>query len=113
METMSSPFPIHADSTNVTRIDPEEPIHKTGIYRGLWERKPLGDDDGAERSRCAAFNSLDYISLGDFKSSQRRCWARQREIDARFEAQLDEEIAAEELEKNSEMMNFADIQDSD
>lgn len=46
----SSPFPIRANSSNVTRIDPEEPLQKTGIYRDLWERKPLGENDPDSRS---------------------------------------------------------------
>ncbi|KAJ0108207.1 hypothetical protein J7T55_000172 [Diaporthe amygdali] len=54
------PLPIYPDQKNLTRIDPEEPISETGIYRDLWERKPLGDDDGDPRAHTAAYNSLDY-----------------------------------------------------
>lgn len=35
IETVLSPFPIHAGSRNVTHIDLEEPIHKLGMYRDL------------------------------------------------------------------------------
>jgi hypothetical protein len=30
---------ILGDEKNLHRIDPEEPIEKTGIYRDIWERK--------------------------------------------------------------------------
>lgn len=38
-EVMISPLPILGRKDNQVRIDPEEPIRETGIYRDLWERK--------------------------------------------------------------------------
>lgn len=37
--TDACPLPIIPDGTNVQRVDPEEPIRYTGIYRDQWERK--------------------------------------------------------------------------
>ncbi|KAG6367437.1 hypothetical protein INS49_001626 [Diaporthe citri] len=37
--TSASPLPIIPDGTNTHRVDPEEPIRYTGIYRDLWERR--------------------------------------------------------------------------
>lgn len=90
------PLPIYPDQKNLTRIDPEEPISETGIYRDIWERKPLGDDDGDPRAHTAAYNSLDYTSKTDFERSKQRCWARRVAIDERMEAKIDAEIEEEE-----------------
>lgn len=38
------PLPLAADGANVERVDPEELISKTGVYRDRWERKDLPDD---------------------------------------------------------------------
>lgn len=94
----SGPYhlPIYPDQNNLTRIDPEEPIHETGIYRDLWERKPLGDNDGDPRSHCAAYNSVDYTSMTEFEKSKERCWARRVAIDQRWEDEIDAEIKEEE-----------------
>lgn len=90
------PLPIYPDQKNLTRIDPEEPIRETGIYRDLWERKPLSDEDGDPRSHCASYNSLDYTSMADFERSKERCWARRVAIDERLEAKIEAEIEQEE-----------------
>lgn len=76
-DSVPSPFPILADENNLKRIDPEEPMSETGIYRDLWERKPLGDGDVDSRSHCCAYNDLDYPSMADYKRSKQRCWDRQ------------------------------------
>ena len=34
-----SPLPILPGRNNIDRVDPEEPISETGVYRDLWERK--------------------------------------------------------------------------
>lgn len=90
------PLPIYPDQKNLTRIDPEEPICQTGIYRDLWERKPLGDDDGDPRAHCASYNSLDYTSMADFEKSKERCWARRVAVDERLEAEMEAEILEQE-----------------
>lgn len=96
--TVPSPFPILADDNNLTRIDPEEPIRETGIYRDLWERKPLGDDDGDSQSHCCAYNCLDYPSIADYKRSRQRYWDRK----AAKEEKKEEEREAMEREEEAE-----------
>lgn len=61
---------------NRNRVDPEEPIKETGIYRDLWERKPLPLDapDGA-RMRDV-WNVLDFPTMADKAASKRRAIAR-------------------------------------
>lgn len=97
-----NPFPILPDGNNLTRIDPEEPIHKTGIYRDPWERKPLSDKDGDPRLHCCAFNTMDYPSRIDFKRSRERAFTRRYEIDDRWEKKIEAEIEAEKLAAMSE-----------
>lgn len=96
------PLPIFPDQKNVTRIDPEEPISETGIYRDTWERKPLGDDDGDQRSHCVSYNSLDYTSREDHQRSRQRAWERRVAIDERLEAEADAEIEEEERAESAE-----------
>lgn len=93
---MPCPLPIYPDQKNLMRIDPEDPIYQTGTYRDLWERKPLGDDDGNPRTHCASYNGLDYTSMADFERSKERCWARRVAIDERLEAKIDAEILEQE-----------------
>jgi hypothetical protein len=89
-------LPMYPDQRNMTRVDPEEPIYETGIYRDLWERKPLGDDDGDRRSHCCSYNSLDYTSRADYMRSRERSSARTAAIDERWEAEVEAEREQEE-----------------
>lgn len=97
-----NPFPILPDRNNLTRIDPEEPIHKTGIYRDPWERKPLSDKDGDPRLHCCAWNDMDYPSWADFRRSRERAFTRRYEIDDRREKEVEAEMEQEELAAMSE-----------
>jgi hypothetical protein len=59
------PLPIIPDETNTQRVDPEELIQYTGIYRDKWERKmlpPLWMGDG--RGSCV-YNPLDFPTKMD------------------------------------------------
>jgi hypothetical protein len=38
-EPCAATLPILGDQKILHRIDPEEPIEETGIYRDIWERK--------------------------------------------------------------------------
>lgn len=96
------PLPIYPDQKNLIRIDPEDPVNETGIYRDLWERKPLEDKDGDPRTNCTAFNEIDYTSLIDYDRSRTRGCARKMAIlerqdpeeVARLDAQIEEEDRA-------------------
>ncbi|KAL1862718.1 hypothetical protein Daus18300_008362 [Diaporthe australafricana] len=90
------PLPIHPDQKNLIRIDPEEPISEKGVYRDLWERKPLGDDEADPRSHCCSYNSLDFTSREDYHRSRQRCWDRRVAIDERWEAKIEAEMEEEE-----------------
>ncbi|KAI2604691.1 hypothetical protein GGR54DRAFT_621586 [Hypoxylon sp. NC1633] len=46
----ATPLPIRPDEHNLVRVDPEEPITLTKVYRHIWERKPPPEYAGDERS---------------------------------------------------------------
>jgi len=71
----SSPLPILGNQNNLQRIDPEEPIETTGIYRDRWERKPLSPDAGDDRLRDV-IDGLDYPTDEDWASSRTRALER-------------------------------------
>src|SRR4051794_9885240 len=58
-ETPPSPLPIIPTEENDDRVDPEEPILETGIYRDPWERKDRPVANGDARMRDV-FSSLDW-----------------------------------------------------
>ncbi|KAI0006248.1 hypothetical protein F4779DRAFT_597145 [Xylariaceae sp. FL0662B] len=70
-----SPLPILGDTKNDRRVDPEEPIENTGIYRYIWERKPLPPDGPDARSRDV-WDKLEYPTRADFEGARKR--ARER-----------------------------------
>jgi hypothetical protein len=74
--TTSSPFPILGDENNVRRVDPEEPIESTGIYRDRWERKPLSPD-ATDIRRKDVYDSLNYPTMEDFLQAQERAYSRE------------------------------------
>ncbi|KAG8168348.1 hypothetical protein KVR01_001097 [Diaporthe batatas] len=73
-ETDACPLPILPDETNVQRVDPEEPIRYTGVYRDQWERRmPPPEWLGDGRGSCV-YNPLDFPT----KTDQRDAMARFR-----------------------------------
>ncbi|KAG8161285.1 hypothetical protein KVR01_009549 [Diaporthe batatas] len=95
-------LPMLPDKTNLTRIDPEEPITRTGIYRDLWERKPLGDSDGDRRLGCVAYNDMDYPTFADYEKALERAQNRRYRILDRREEEVKAEIEAEALAEQQE-----------
>lgn len=89
-----TPLPILGDQDNRIRVDPEEPIHSTGIYRDLWERKELGPEDGDARLRDV-HNRREYPSRDDFSASRRRAFERKERILQMYAEELDKAESAE------------------
>lgn len=66
------PLPILLDGTNTQRVDPEEPIRETGVFRDAWDRvTPSPEWMGDGRSHCV-WNSLDFPT----KADHREAWSR-------------------------------------
>lgn len=72
---IKSPFPILPNDNNRTRVDPEDPIRKTGIYRDLDERRELGPNDYDCRLRDV-YNTLDWLTDADWNKSSGRAHNR-------------------------------------
>lgn len=59
------PLPILPDETNTQRVDPEEPIRVTGVFRDAWDRVTLPPEwMGDGRSHCM-WNPLDFPTKAD------------------------------------------------
>jgi hypothetical protein len=87
----TSPLPILGDQDNRIRVDPEEPIQTTGIYRDLWERKELFPDASDARLRDV-ISQIDYATMEDFGAAQERAYERRRRIrdSWRYESSADD-----------------------
>ncbi|KAI1500928.1 hypothetical protein F5X99DRAFT_384391 [Biscogniauxia marginata] len=67
----SCPLPIHGSMDNRDRIDPEEPIKDTGIYRDKWERKLRPEEEGDARLRDVV-DDFNYISYDEWADARYR-----------------------------------------
>ncbi|KAI1422801.1 hypothetical protein F5Y12DRAFT_799294 [Xylaria sp. FL1777] len=72
------PIPILGNDENHDRVDPEESVLDTGVYRDVWERKTLGDEDIDPRKDVWG---IDWTSYRDFCKTRRRVASRQRKIE--------------------------------
>jgi hypothetical protein len=75
--TVSCPIPIHGTEENRKRVDPEEPMKETGIYRDKWERRALSEDDPDRRLRTV-MDSFNYLSAEEFHVARVRGRALRR-----------------------------------
>jgi hypothetical protein len=78
-EPPASPLPILGNEDNRIRVDPEEPIQTTGIYRDPWERKDLAPDAGDSRLRDV-WDRMEYPTREDFSASRRRAFERKHRV---------------------------------
>ena len=63
-DKIPNPLPILGNGDNQVRVDPEEPILETGIYRDPWERKPPPWDQLDTRIKDV-WDELDYPTYED------------------------------------------------
>ncbi|KAI5916985.1 hypothetical protein F4810DRAFT_698415 [Camillea tinctor] len=75
----SSPLPILGNQNNRRRVDPEEPADTTGIYRDLWERKPLGKNE-LDRRLKDAVDRIDFPTDEDLEQAQERAEIRKEKV---------------------------------
>ncbi|KAI5460560.1 hypothetical protein BGZ63DRAFT_414748 [Mariannaea sp. PMI_226] len=59
-----NPLPILSDAQNRTRVDAEYAITHHGIYRDIWERKPITKEERRAMER-RPMSDLDYPELAD------------------------------------------------
>ncbi|KAK0667108.1 hypothetical protein QBC41DRAFT_374905 [Cercophora samala] len=82
-----SPLPILPTDENTHRIDPEEPLALTGIYRDIRERKNLPIDGPDSRNR-ASQDFLNFPTRADQLAAKRRLrlrWQREAELMAAYD----------------------------
>ncbi|POR33444.1 Uncharacterized protein TPAR_06377 [Tolypocladium paradoxum] len=70
----ASPLPILCGDDNRIRVDPEEPIGETKIYRDIWERKPLTPNDPDRRLKDVCTTGLDWLTVEEWKESHHRAF---------------------------------------
>lgn len=68
-------LPILGDRKNTRREDPEEPAENAGIYRDLYERKPLGMDEADFRIKDV-WDRFEYPTWVDWDRAQGRAYDR-------------------------------------
>ncbi|KAH8764203.1 hypothetical protein F5883DRAFT_630400 [Diaporthe sp. PMI_573] len=72
------PLPILPDETNTHRVDPEESIRVTGVFRDAWDRvTPPPEWMGDGRSHCM-WNPLDFPTKADHQEASWR-WSTRTE----------------------------------
>ncbi|KAM5344230.1 hypothetical protein ACJ41O_012767 [Fusarium nematophilum] len=72
-------LPIIGDLKNRERVDPEEPIESTSIYRDKWNRKEPSED-GWDRRRRDVIDDIDYISWDEWATAKTRASSPARKI---------------------------------
>ncbi len=75
----NSPLPILGDKDNRRRVDPEEPVETTGVYRDLWERNPLGIDEQDRRLKDV-IDFIDFPTDEDLEQAQDRAADRRERL---------------------------------
>ncbi|KAK7964464.1 hypothetical protein PG988_011438 [Apiospora saccharicola] len=72
-------LPIIVDKANTKRVDPEEPIRETGIYRDLWERRDLPPEAGDRRLRDV-WDTHNFPTKADYHAAGHRARVRRWRI---------------------------------
>ncbi|KAI9164071.1 hypothetical protein HJFPF1_05707 [Paramyrothecium foliicola] len=80
-----NPLPILPNEDNRERVDPEEPIEETEVYRDLWERK-FHPEPFSDRRLRHVWDTLEFPTHQDRYDSQFRAVERRRL------AQLEEDV---------------------
>ncbi|KAF4469570.1 hypothetical protein FALBO_3532 [Fusarium albosuccineum] len=75
-----APLPILGDDRNRNRVDPEEPIEETGIFRDIWERKERPVTFSDERLRDV-WDVTDFPTREDKYAASMRAMERKDKHD--------------------------------
>ncbi|KAK2606931.1 hypothetical protein N8I77_005650 [Diaporthe amygdali] len=72
------PLPITPNESNTHRIDPEEPISWTGVYRDIWEREPHPDElgDGRCRDVWCKGDEVNFLTFEAYQEARGRYFSR-------------------------------------
>ncbi|POS70092.1 hypothetical protein DHEL01_v211516 [Diaporthe helianthi] len=77
-DSLQCPLPIIPGTENTNRIDPEEPISWTGIYRDAWERNLHTEElgDGRRRDVWRKASELDWLTFDAWMEARGRYYSR-------------------------------------
>lgn len=78
------PLPLLPGRENLSRVDPEEPIAETGIFRHIWERKEPPPPDAGDRRLKDVLNQVDFPTMADWAAASSRARERKREGDLAY-----------------------------
>ncbi|KAK8030214.1 hypothetical protein PG993_011505 [Apiospora rasikravindrae] len=86
-------LPLTVDENNTKRVDPEEPIRETGIYRDLWERKDFPPDATDSRLRDV-WDTFNFPTTADKEAAGDRAWERKMRLKYgdQWESSMDEAL---------------------
>ncbi|KAM0328054.1 hypothetical protein ACHAQA_005456 [Verticillium albo-atrum] len=100
-------IPILGSDKNLNRVDPEEPIEETGIYRDIWERKYRPPELGDDRLRDV-WDTFDFPTQADKSAAAERAADRRymflhgdRDVESFVNAQ-DQDVRDDEDREGSE-----------
>ncbi|KAK8112194.1 uncharacterized protein PG998_008651 [Apiospora kogelbergensis] len=83
-------LPIMVDKSNTRRVDPEESIRETGIYRDLWERKDFPPWANDQRLRDV-WDRFNFPTGADKSAAARRARHRKWRIEEELYREMDRE----------------------
>ncbi|KAK3313960.1 hypothetical protein B0H66DRAFT_567468 [Apodospora peruviana] len=98
----SCPLPILVGGQNTERVDPEEPIHLTGIYRDEWERNLQPEYMGDNRSRDV-FSLGDWVSFAEWNHSRERWMTRFRRYPEWIQRQWEGRVRYDHSDEDDEI----------
>lgn len=73
---IESPLFILPRKKNLVRVNPKDPVTETLIYRDIWGRKPLSDDDCYARRHHFRGDRVEYSCRADEERSKARGFFR-------------------------------------
>ncbi|KAL8349134.1 hypothetical protein RB601_002035 [Gaeumannomyces tritici] len=85
----TTPLPILPGMENLSRVDPEEHIMETGIFRHSWERKKLPPPNATD------LRLRDVHNLVDFPTAEDKAAASSRAYEAKYRGDLAEALGLE------------------
>lgn len=76
--SMQCPLPITPDLRNTNRVDPEEPIFWTGVYRDSWEREfnPEKQGEGRARDVWSKISEVEWVTFDLRQEARGRYFSR-------------------------------------
>ncbi|KLU92509.1 hypothetical protein MAPG_11454 [Magnaporthiopsis poae ATCC 64411] len=82
------PLPLLPGGENLIRVDPEEPIAETGIFRHIWERKEPPLSTAIDARMKDVLDPGDFPTVADWRAAAARGWARKRKAERAYDLEM-------------------------